>query len=72
MLVVLKGFQELVIFGKGLISSCFRQIEGAIFKFFAPKSDSLLSFISNIGIDKLLQLLVVGDLVSILESMSFP
>ncbi len=51
MFVVLEGFEELVVFGEGLISSWFGQVEGAFVEFLSPEGDCFLSFVARVGID---------------------
>jgi hypothetical protein len=48
MLIVLESPKKVVVFGKGLVSSCFGHVESSILHFLAPKGDSLLSFVSGI------------------------
>lgn len=62
MFVVFEGFEEVVVFGKGLIGSIFRHVVGAVLKFFSPEGDGLFAFIAYISIDEGFKLLVGSDL----------
>ncbi len=67
MFVVFEGFEEVVVFGKGLIGSVFGHVVGAVLKFFSPEGDGLFAIIAYISIDEGFKLLVGGDLWFLLE-----
>lgn len=72
MLVVLEGFEEVVVFGKGLIGASSGHVIGTILEFFPPKGDGFLPFIANISINQSLQLLSGGNLSFVLEAIGDP
>ena len=70
MFILLKGFEEVVIFGEGLVSSCSGHVVSTILKFFSPKCDWLLSFIPRVGINERLEFLIGGDLPFLFKTVS--
>lgn len=69
MFVVLESLEELIIFGKGLASSCcFRHVVAALFHLFTPKCDRLLPFVADIRLYQLFQFFIACYLTSIFEA----
>ena len=69
MLVVLEGFEEVVVFGEGLVGASPGHVVGSVLKLFSPESDGLLSLISDIGIHKRFEFLSGSYLAFFLESV---
>jgi len=70
-LVVLEGLQKLVVFGERLVASRLRHVVRPVRQFLSPKCHALLPLVSNIRVNQFAQLLVVGNLASLLEPQGF-
>lgn len=68
---MLECLEKLIIFREGLVSSRTGHVVMAFLQFFSPECDWFLSFVPDIGIDQLFELLVTGYLSSFFKPEGF-